>query len=111
MSIQAEILKTATDLKHIITGNGNPEDGLVFRMKQLEIAVVNQTKKCVRHSIPVPAKKEDKKYLGFLTPKHMDMLWKWFIRVLNIGLYLFIIWAFSNLEEETKQMIIRALLK
>ena len=50
MSIQSDTLEIAKDLRHIITGNGNPEDGLVFRLKQLEMAVVNQTKKCILHA-------------------------------------------------------------
>ena len=107
MTIQQQILKKVGDLSTILIGNGKPEDSVVFRLRELEKSVAGFAKKLISHE----DKPTIKKWLGFITPKHMDMLWKWFIRLLNLSLIAFAMYIMNRLDSETLQSIMRIWLK
>ena len=45
MTVQQQILKKVNILSTILVGNGKPEDGIVFRLKELENAIERHFKK------------------------------------------------------------------
>ena len=54
MTVQQQILKKVNTLSTILVGNGRPEDGIVFRLKELENAIERHFKK--------QKEKEDSRY-------------------------------------------------
>ncbi len=108
-SINERILKEISDLNRIVKGNGRPEEGMLFKLTLMQKALTKLIKDFESHCNSTEVK--NKKYLGFLTPKHIDLLWKNFSRLMNIGIIATILWVVSTLDPETKQIIIKALFR
>ena len=107
-SINEQILKEVSGLKKIITGNGNPKEGVIVKLTLVEQSLVSLIKDFKVH---IDSAGTNKKYLGFLTPKHVDMLWKNFSRLMNIGIIATVVWVANKLDPDTLQVVIKALFK
>ena len=108
-SINERILKEISDLNQIVKGNGRPEEGILFKITLMQKALTKLLKDFESHCNSTEVK--SKKYLGFLTPKHIDLLWKNFSRLMNIGIIATVIWVANKLDPDTLEIIIKALFR
>ena len=56
-------------------------------------------------------KRNKKLFFGALTVEQSDMLWKWFIRLLNLALVFMIVYVLNQVSNETLEKIISVIMK
>lgn len=110
-TVYQKILTEVSDLRKIITGNGDPKKGMLFQQEMIKESVDALSRKLDKHINDGNSGKRDKKYFKYLSQEQASMLWKWFIRTLNILVSMSVIWLMSKIDKESLEVIVKALFK